>query len=292
MFTAQDSAGVIPCLQCGFDLRGMSRDADCPECGLDVKSSLDQQLLKFASPQWVEALAGGMNWLMISVLLTFGLSCLGGTFTAFSGGFGIFAHLGNALLLIPGAVAFYAMWRLTTPEPDALVQHDHPARRVLRIALVVGFIASILGVAMSAVSVSSAGCSEVIGGMAGIVVLFGLFVYLNALALRLPDPALAHATRRVMWGIVGVYALMFGYIAFMAAFWWNSTAPAHAPVTGGVLMVPICMLVVAVLVLFVRSLVLGVRYRRELLGAARQARRLRLEGGAEQNDPRSFMPPA
>ena len=49
-----------PCLACGYNLRGLSSDWRCPECGTAIGRSLHGNLLRFAQPQYVRKLARGV----------------------------------------------------------------------------------------------------------------------------------------------------------------------------------------------------------------------------------------
>src|SRR5258706_15757786 len=54
---AQDT----PCRKCGYNLRGLSGDGRCPECGTSVGFSLQGDLLRFCDPSWVDTLRRGVN---------------------------------------------------------------------------------------------------------------------------------------------------------------------------------------------------------------------------------------
>ena len=43
----------VPCVSCGYDLRGLSPDGECPECGASIQTSIDSQRLFFTSPRWL-----------------------------------------------------------------------------------------------------------------------------------------------------------------------------------------------------------------------------------------------
>src|SRR5688572_27496966 len=53
------------CFRCGYDLRGMSDNTPCPECGLLAgRSRMPSEELKHARPRWLGKLSAGV-WLII-----------------------------------------------------------------------------------------------------------------------------------------------------------------------------------------------------------------------------------
>ncbi len=56
----QDRPGTVvvfvPCVQCGYDLRGLPADGRCSECGTEVRSSLSPDRLMFADAAWLAGL--------------------------------------------------------------------------------------------------------------------------------------------------------------------------------------------------------------------------------------------
>src|SRR5687768_6366684 len=59
----------IACRQCGYDLRALSADAKCPECGTDVLGTLRSEQLGSADPNWLKTLANGAQCLMATLVL-------------------------------------------------------------------------------------------------------------------------------------------------------------------------------------------------------------------------------
>ncbi len=60
--TASPSADITPdttCLRCGYLLHGLERDGKCPECGLEIATSLSGGDLRRADPLWVRRLGDG-----------------------------------------------------------------------------------------------------------------------------------------------------------------------------------------------------------------------------------------
>jgi hypothetical protein len=53
-----------PCVRCGYNLRGLPHDGNCPECGIVVCGSLDPNTLRFADRAWLRRLSTGLSLLI------------------------------------------------------------------------------------------------------------------------------------------------------------------------------------------------------------------------------------
>jgi hypothetical protein len=49
----------VPCLRCGYNLRGLKIDGLCPECGAPIARSLHGNLLGYSAPEYVAKLQAG-----------------------------------------------------------------------------------------------------------------------------------------------------------------------------------------------------------------------------------------
>ena len=107
-----DPAGCIDedllCLGCGYNLRTLTLEHTCPECGRPVATSLIKGRLQDADPAWLRKLSGGA---LMSFILLFG-PILAGMLGAAVG------PLVGLVALVPMAgIGLTAHWLLTTPEP-------------------------------------------------------------------------------------------------------------------------------------------------------------------------------
>ncbi len=57
----------VLCASCGYNLRGLSSDHNCPECANPIRNSLRGDLLEFCDPRWVARLATGANLIDIAL---------------------------------------------------------------------------------------------------------------------------------------------------------------------------------------------------------------------------------
>ena len=110
-----------PCRRCSYNLRGLSRDDRCPECGGSVETSTRGNLLVYSDPRKLHRLSRSV----VGILLTVILSPIATLFALqeMSGRGGGATVLGMTFLLIAVAtfVAFaLSVWRFT--------QKDDPSR--------------------------------------------------------------------------------------------------------------------------------------------------------------------
>lgn len=54
----------LACRGCGYNLRGLTVEAACPECSASAGLSVRGDLLRFSDPAWVERLGRGMGWVI------------------------------------------------------------------------------------------------------------------------------------------------------------------------------------------------------------------------------------
>ncbi len=273
----------VHCLKCGYNLRGLLLAGVCPECGTPVGRSAQGDLLRFCSPDWVDTLASGMNWIVAGIVLSFLAGCgtaLVAGFTATYGGAGT-----SAIALVGVAMAVVSLigyWKVTTPDPSRLNQDTSlTARQLVRITIILSLLMNTPEYLPNLVPVWLTTLIALAGGAAGIVNTFASFIYARQLALRIPDLSLASQTRIVMWGIAAVGVAGLGMVAFGVAA-VPAMLPTPGPGTGGTtgpaavsmagFVIGGCAAGVGGLVFGIWALILLFRYRGRLVDAARQAR--------------------
>lgn len=62
------AAGLM-CISCGYDLRGLPSDSQCPECAEPIANSLKPNLLRFANPERLTLIARGARRIGINLFL-------------------------------------------------------------------------------------------------------------------------------------------------------------------------------------------------------------------------------
>ena len=109
----------VACRSCGYDLRALSADAKCPECGTDVVGSLRSEQLCDADPVWVRRLGAGAQCIGLTLIVHLTLSC-------FTRGFAKPADLTPRVIdvacLVPWIIG---VWLMTRPDPSGRGEKEY-----------------------------------------------------------------------------------------------------------------------------------------------------------------------
>jgi hypothetical protein len=265
-----DAAGHIDqdmtCIRCGYNLRGLSPDGVCPECGTAIGRSLHGDLLRFAPPDWVENLAAGMNWIVAAIIIGIAAGALSVVLSSAVGARGLGELIAHAL----GIVSVIGYWKVTTPDPGRLEQEPPVnARNLVRLTVVLNYVFGFARLGAGAIDRRVLIVALAIAGLSGVVNYFAIFTYARQLALRIPNLRLAGQTRIVMWGMVAV--AVFAMLLLVSAM-STPASGARPPRGGDTLVLLACSAGLGTLIFGIWSLVLLLWFRRELATAARQAR--------------------
>lgn len=131
----------LSCCRCGYSLRGLAREGNCPECGQSVWDSLQQFTLAFADPAWLARLrrAGRLvSWVFFAAMPVFPLPLvwvvhlLGVTFKLSFG----FIYSGQAVLC--GLLLLQSIWFATSPNPGMAARERSLCPRVVARVAVLG----------------------------------------------------------------------------------------------------------------------------------------------------------
>lgn len=134
----------LPCLRCGYNLRGLAPDGSCPECGTAIGRSAHGDMLRFCDPVWVSKLARGMNYLWWGLALAICAPVVWPAIVVPTSYLGI-AHehamvVCAAYLLFSFMLACIGIWLLTTPDPSRLESELDPSPRKAARRLMVSFV--------------------------------------------------------------------------------------------------------------------------------------------------------
>lgn len=255
-----------PCVRCGYNLRGLQREATCPECGTPVERSLLGNYLRFADPDWVKKLSLGTSLMLWNIVIVVVLNLLGQFFSAFSV---LPYEIEVGIGLVASGLATAAVFLVTTQEPAISITEDTVTlRKAVRASALIAFAGAVFEVGPTYLEETTLVLISVqlIGGLANLFMTIGQFVYFRRFALRIPDEDLARSTTIVMWGLVfaGICALLISSTTVLFR-------SASALFSGGLFVGGACIVGVAALVFGIWYLVLLIRYSRAFSKAAREA---------------------
>lgn len=200
-----------PCIHCGYNLRGLTADGMCPECGKLIGDSLRGDLLRFANANWLRKVRLGIALHLWSIGLGIVLGAIGGGLAA---GGAIGAGFVTWVQLLVVVIGLWGTFALTTREPrEALQDEGVSVRTLLRTA-------ACLGVVAYMVHLGEELLPEVVLQAVGILGIFVapvqhvlFLVYLRRFALRVPDEKLYRSSTRLIY----VGAVCYGLFAVAAA---------------------------------------------------------------------------
>lgn len=213
----------VACRKCGYNLRGLSMEGRCPECGTAVGYSLQGDLLRFMNPDWVDLLRRGVSMIIWGVAVIV-FAVIGAIAVGFGTQDAALTMVFTLVGVLVGWVLMLVGWiLLTSPDPSGLGEDQYgTARKLIRVALAVGVFQQLLG--LTALLNLDPGLSmmiDVVSLAAGIFAVVGIFAqltYLEKLALRIPDMALsqrAHFLRYAL-GISYCVSIVLGAIMQLA----------------------------------------------------------------------------
>lgn len=219
--SATESAGVlpardVPCLACGYNLRGLPLEHDCPECGQRIAAWVRTDRFMQLDAAWLGKMRRGARLLQIGVIAALPL-------------------------VVPGlSVAAAGLWPLTAAPPKNMggeTAGDRATRLAARWFFGVGLLIGLAVLILLLIKISGE-TRKLLGDWraydaaaiaAGALIVLGLasaWRHLSQLARRLPDGDLARgfARLRVDWfigaGIFIAIALIANLInAFRASPW-------------------------------------------------------------------------
>ncbi len=223
---AEDDAIVAvdsACITCGYNLRGLPSNGNCPECGSDKTESLRLDLLQYADARWRRMICWGLSFLVLgfgAVLIAGALS----TIAFLLGGVGFFlayvVALQQPVAWCVATSVFGGFWLAATPDP-----HSVPNRRQLllccaaRGATVVGLLCFVFSHVLPAPTHSYIRVAYQVSLFGGVWAVLNLA---SIIALRIPSATLerrlARRARELSFvGVIVLMALLFHRISMHPA---------------------------------------------------------------------------
>jgi hypothetical protein len=217
-----------PCLACGYNLRGLPRGENCPECGQPIARSLQGNLLRFSSPEYIATLHRGTIIVQASLILMVIISVAGiiavFAVAAAAGPAGAnkvqpYVNAANAVLY---AMSLVGWWLLSSADPAFVgSENGATARKVVRATVAINavgqavtFIVGVPGTAAFLRGKPLTGSDVILlivslaAGVAWIVGYFASMRYIGWLAPRFPSERIRDRAKMLMW--LGPVLYIFG----------------------------------------------------------------------------------
>jgi hypothetical protein len=246
----------LACIQCGYNLRTLQREAKCPECGSEVARSIRGDWLQYSDPEWLSKIIRGLSVMLAMVALGM---CL--TFVVPAGmalGEAVGGEAGSlisALAPIAGGVAFVAvgigmivgLGLFTASEPNRASAASGVCTRILVMGCAsVSIVAELASVFLEQHPISLVVAA--LGAVAALCSCAAVLLHVRRLALRIPDESAAASAWLLFVGLcIGIgltsiglaqgltsplrllnpivapwvclnFVLVIGYLAFLAKF--------------------------------------------------------------------------
>lgn len=219
------SPSLLPCIGCGYDVKGLPPHQPCPECALPIWRSYMGSDLAYAPASYRATLCNGALITAISTLLHI---------LFFAGVCGVVIYFEEVKgipppvvtsswffpfwFLIPNALGFVGYFLLSTPDPSLTISESRwSARRVLRWTLILQAVGILLQLGISSAGYAAnffpnmptnqlIGASFQLGaiGLSFLAWIVQLFAAINLCAIltqRVPDESLATWIRSLRWKV-------------------------------------------------------------------------------------------
>jgi len=194
----------VLCRKCSYNVRGLHRNGKCPECGTPVGLSIRGNLLCYSDPAWVDKLSRGVDLILWGLLVAFVAGAAGGVLVVAVGPRA--EILRQIIVVAASAVGFIGAWLLTSPDPGTEEQSQMmTARKIVRFALIFGMIGNLLSIGIVGekphpMITTILGIGLVIAAIIALIGELARLYYIEQIALRIPDQALAKRAHLVRWG--------------------------------------------------------------------------------------------
>lgn len=245
------------CVKCAYNLYGLQKTGNCPECGTSVAHSLKGHLLRFASEEYLRTLATGFSFILNGILATCILVTLMIVATVIiqvmSNATNATITIGTKVFTLPsnmnsdlvesigylvhaalGFIVFLGYMKVTSEDPGMTgLEYPRKARTALKVAVIFQIFASTTVLLLDLISkarslgpaleTASMGV-EVIGAIAWVVQFFSMMHYCKWLVARIPDVALIQKIRNYSWqlpviAILGSCLIGLGPLIALIMYW-------------------------------------------------------------------------
>ncbi len=193
----------LPCIRCGYNLRELSPDGPCPECGIPIHRSTHGDLLSAADPAWLTRVIRGQTLVYAALVTCLAPIVLLILFLVSQVAMVVLDTVAPILFLLAAILLMLGIFALTTPDPRlTLTEQPVVLRRIVRGGGIAGLLSGLVLYGLKSLEAAGGGVDPLVHSIArwtfGCALAFtwvaGSF-YLAHLAERIPDLTLAKRTR-------------------------------------------------------------------------------------------------
>ena len=284
--------GDLPCSGCGYNLRTLFRDGDCPECARPIARTIEGDLLCRCQRWWLRRMRVGLLIAMVGLILGMAFATLflaGNLERRLSWAWSLRAvrwlytkESRGALSVFCAGTLVLGFGLFTCRDPDKAGRTKDDTKRFRgRVCL------AIAGVAAGTMFVAGAlrgpfpgffGWTWLVVTVAAAAGAWNTCEYARELALRVPDRRLARSAARLRWLLVATASLMFfeaSHFSAVATWLWITLGQTGLWVDIIVAGIDLLVLVAETLLLIAAMSVicLAWRFRRRIIEAEAATRR-------------------
>ena len=212
----------VPCLNCGYNLRGLSPTSRCPECSALVQRSLQGNLLIYSSADYLNSLYRGLVCILVAVIASLVItiaSVVIGVYVVVNGGPGALGsndlQMFMKIAMLPtSAIMLWGWWLFSTPDPAIVGQErGQQPRTIIRVTVIMMAAASVASLLLNAATWNQPNLrfAEALGGLleaaASVAQFFASLLYVRWLAPRIPDRHVFDTARLYLWLLPLIYIL-------------------------------------------------------------------------------------
>ena len=199
----------LPCIRCGYNLRELSPDGRCPECGTPIHRSIHGDLLSAADPAWLTRVSRGFTLIEAAAVTLASIALFLVLALTFRAPWipeivlrvvetGLRLGVSVSVILVP-----LGIFAVTTPDPRmTLTEQPVVLRRIVRGAAIAGLLFALLRYGLKSLVTAGGAVDPLVRSVSGWT--FGCAVaftcvagsfYLARLGERIPDMELAKRTK-------------------------------------------------------------------------------------------------
>ena len=223
-FVKYDADGRIdqdlPCLKCGYNLRTLRDDGQCPECGASVHESARLAWLCQHDRVWLRKLAGSTVWIGIAMICFVSFLSVGLLLAvSYHPPDEVVGVVGVAVAVVGGLVTgLLGFWQITAPHRGGGIRRGR-VRRIARWTMAAGLAGLLLELLARRIG-SPRWAIDLLMTFSVVCVGVGAWAtltYAATLATKIPEARLVKQVRIVAWGFALCFALLGAGLLMNAA---------------------------------------------------------------------------